>query len=211
MRYSEAKVAGVLFAVGSVGFIIAMNVAEFLYSGYSVSQNYISDLGATCRNSVCAIVQPTSTIFNSSVFLLGVLIVAGAYLVYRGLKAKIFTPLLILSGIGAMGVGIFPETTGVVHEIVSLIVFLFGGLSAIASYTITKRPLNYFSIALGIFTLSALFLFMSGNYLGLGPGGMERLIAYPALLWGTSLGGYLMQSPSQKLTAEVGSVQKNSL
>jgi hypothetical protein len=35
-------------------------------------------------------------------------------------------------------------------------------------------------------------LFASGNYFGLGRGGMERLIAYPTLLWSVAFGGYLM-------------------
>ncbi|MCX9076244.1 MAG: hypothetical protein OIN88_16610 [Candidatus Methanoperedens sp.] len=43
-------------------------------------------------------------------------------------------------------------------------------------------------------TLAALVLYGSDIYLGLGPGGMERMIAYPVLLWGTGFGGYLMSS-----------------
>jgi len=75
---------------------------------------------------------------------------------------------------------------------VSFMVFFFGALSAISSYTIQKPPLNYFSVAMGVFSMAALALFASRQYLGLGYGGMERLIAYPTLLWGIAFGGHLI-------------------
>jgi hypothetical membrane protein len=192
MALQNQRIAGVTLFLGATGFLLAMNLAEWLYPGYSVSQNTISDLGATCNSGVCAIHQPTSIIFNSSVFILGVLIIVGAFFLYRAHKKKAFSILLILSGIGAMGVGLFPETFGIIHGIASLVVFLFGGLAAVASIQILKRPFSYFSIILGLITLSSLVLYTSGIFLGLGVGGMERLVAYPALLWGVGLGGYLL-------------------
>jgi hypothetical protein len=35
-------------------------------------------------------------------------------------------------------------------------------------------------------------LYISKNFLGLGNGGMERMIVYPVLTWGISFGGYLL-------------------
>lgn len=159
--------------------------------GYSIANNAISDLGATCGNGVCAIYQPSAVIFNSSVFLLGVLLIIGAYFLNRG-KYRVLSILTVLSGIGAVGVGLFPENTGSLHVVVSLIVFLFGGLSAIASSNYSRLPLSFFSVILGLVTLLALVLYGSGIYLGLGLGGMERMIAYPALIWVTGFGAYLM-------------------
>ncbi len=106
--------------------------------------------------------------------------------------------LLTLTGIGAMGVGLFPENFGVIHGIASLITFLFGSLSVLMSYRLLKSPSSYLSILLGAMSLVALVLFGSGTYLGLGKGGMERMIAYPALLWGVGFGGYLMSSSNEK-------------
>jgi len=37
-----------------------------------------------------------------------------------------------------------------------------------------------------------LILFTSGNYFGLGIGGMERMIVYPMLVWGLAFAGYLL-------------------
>ncbi|HKT21030.1 MAG TPA: hypothetical protein VJR06_00195, partial [Nitrososphaerales archaeon] len=85
-----------------------------------------------------------------------------------------------------------PETTGIWHGIFSLIVFLFAGLSALLTARLQKKPLFYFSIVLGVFTLVALVLYVGGDYLGLGAGGMERMVVYPVLVWSIGFGGHLM-------------------
>jgi hypothetical membrane protein len=193
MLYTDRRLAGVFAFTGGVQCLIGIVVAEDLYPGYSVSMNYISDLGATCRTT-CVIEQPASAVFDSTVILLGLFVIAGSYFLYRSSKRRLLPSLLILSAIGSIGVGVFPETTGIFHVIASLIVFLFGGLSALASYQILESPINYLALALGALTLLALVLFSSGYYLGMGPGGMERMIAYPALLWLVGFGAFLMKS-----------------
>jgi hypothetical membrane protein len=194
MDYDHRKVAGALVFVGGSQFVLGMLVAEALYPGYSISQNYISDLGA----------GPSALIFNSSVFLLGLTIVASAYFVHRFFRSRLVTSLLVLAGAGAMGVGVFAENYPAMHEIVSDMAFIFGGLLPIASYRLVGKPLSYLSVVMGVLSLSAMVL-LSAQYsfnlgeqylLGLGPGGMERMIAYPILLWETAFGGYLM-APSQ--------------
>ncbi|HZY47926.1 MAG TPA: DUF998 domain-containing protein [Candidatus Bathyarchaeia archaeon] len=193
MQLSDRMLAGTLAFIGGVECLVGISVAEELYPGYSVSANYISDLGATCRAS-CTVMQPASVVFNSSVAILGGLVIASSLFFYRSTQRKLLTAFLVMGGIGGLGVGFFPETTGIAHAIFSLIVFLFGGLSAILSYQVQQFPMNYFSIVLGVVTLVALALFTSGNYAGLGPGGMERMIAYPALLWLVGFGAYLTRS-----------------
>jgi hypothetical membrane protein len=193
MLLSDRRLAGLLAFIGGIECLMGISIAEELYPNYSVSANYISDLGATCRAS-CIIVQPSSIIFNTSVALLGGLTIAASYFLYRSTHKQILAAFVFLAGVGAVGVGFFPETTGVVHSIVSLIVFLFGGLSAVLSFQILEPPINYLSILLGVITLIALALFLTGNYAGLGQGGMERLVAYPALLWIVGFGAYLMKS-----------------
>jgi hypothetical membrane protein len=192
MVYDYRKVAGAAVFVGGSQFIFGMLVAEALYPGYSISQNYISDLGA----------GPSASIFNSSVFLLGLMVVIGACFVHRSFRNRLVTGLLVLAGAGAMGVGVFPENYPAMHEIVSDIAFVFGGLLPIAAYRPVRRPFSYLSVVMGALSLSAMVL-LSAQYsfnlgeqylLGLGPGGMERMIVYPILLWETAFGGYLMAS-----------------
>lgn len=193
MRFSDRKLSGLLAFTGGVECIVGIGLAEDLYPGYSVSANPISDLGATCR-ATCTILQPSATIFDSTVIILGVLGIGAAYLVSRWNRRMLLPSLLFLAGIGAIGVGVFPETTGIVHVVVSLIVFLFGGLSAVASFQVLESPMNYLSILIGAVTLVALVLYSTQNYAGLGQGGMERMIAYPALLWFVGFGAYLMKT-----------------
>jgi len=176
-----------------------MLLAEALYPGYSISGNYISDLGAYCNGvfpnaGVCVIYQPTSSIFNSSVFLLGVLLVLAAYVFWRPHATRVFPLLVLLTGIGAMGVGVFPETNAVAHEITSDVAFLFAGLSAIWGYRLTKAPMSYFSVILGVVNLVAVVLFTANVLFGLGVGGMERMIVYPVIAWALGMGGYFMNT-----------------
>jgi len=193
LAFSHASKAGLAVFSGAVQFGVAMILAEIYYPGYNVSNNYISDLGATClTGGTCTIYQPTSTIFNASIVLLGLLVLAGAYFLQKSFKWKPATSLVALAGVGALGVGLFPETTGIVHGIFSLIVFLFAGLAAIVTFWLQRPPLSYLSVLLGAVTLIALILYIGNVYLGLGPGGMERMVVYPVLLWAIGFGGHLM-------------------
>ena len=193
MALSNAAKAGVALFLGDVQFGIFLIVAEALYPGYSVSINYVSDLGATCPTlATCVINQPTAMIFEASIILLGVSVLVSAFFLQRAFHWTPASTLVALAGIGALGVGFFPETTGIVHSIFSLIVFLFAGLSAIVTARFQKKPLFYFSIVLGFATLVALLLYVDGDYLGLGAGGMERMVVYPVLLWAIGFGGNLM-------------------
>jgi len=198
MVHPDGKIAGVLFFVAATQFVLCFIVAEALYPGYSVSDNYISDLG----------VGPSSLIFNSSIFLLGLLSIIGAYFLPRTIDFRTLTILLVLMAIGAMGAGVFTKDFTTIHGAVSSMAFAFGGLSAIASFKALKKPLSVISLMLGLMTLGALALFAGGLltsgaytsieapssdlFLGIGPGGMERMIVYPALIWLIGFSGYLI-------------------
>ena len=201
MAYSKAKVASGLFFVAVTQFMIGIVVSEALYPGYSVFANYVSDLG----------VGPSSIIFNSSVFLLGLLSLIGTYFLRQTSNLKTVNKLLLLMALGAMGVGIITKDYTVPHGAVSSMTFFFSGLSAIASAKVLKKPFSLISIVLGTMTFGALVLFSLGIiasgsitsdiaydssfYLGLGPGGMERMIIYPSLMW---LAGFSGQPTMQR-------------
>ncbi len=173
--------AGILIFVGGAEFMLSMLVAEAIRPSYSVSTNYISDLG----------VGVSAPIFNGSIVVLGIMLAAAAYLLMRGLDSKALPVLLFLTGVGAAGVGIFPETTGTPHLLFSLIAFLFAGISAIYSFRYTGGLFGYLSIVLGALSLIALVLYSTGHYGALHRGGMERMIVYPVILWALGFGGYL--------------------
>lgn len=211
MALSNASKAGIAIFVGAVQFSISLILSEIVYSTsgplntsgsgnttgyiYSVSNNYVSDLGANCRTTCTAV--PSAYLFDISIALLGVLILVGAYYLNRAYHWKPATVMIALAGVGALGVGLFPETTGIWHSLFSLVVFLFAGLTAVVTARFQKKPMSYFSVILGIVTLAALLLYMGGEYLGLGAGGMERMIVYPVLAWSLGFGGHLMAIESQ--------------
>ena len=109
--------------------------------------------------------------------------------------------------LAAMGVGIFTKNFAVAHGAVSSAAFFFGGLAAIGSAKVMGKPFSLISAAMGAMTLVALGLFSAGMitsgsltsniaydsvfFLGLGAGGMERMVIYPALMWLAGCGGWL--------------------
>ncbi len=188
MIYSDAKTAGIIFFIGITQLIFGLIIAEVYYPGYNISQNYISDLG----------IGPSAIIFNVSIFLLGLFIIFGTYFLYKVLKNKFFNVMLILIGIGCMGVGIFTDDVQPIHSIAAIIIFLFGGFAAIFSYKLLKIRFKLINIILGVIALSALVLFITDQYLWLGPGGMERMIVYPILIW-TYIVSYCLISQPEKL------------
>jgi hypothetical membrane protein len=198
MEYPGKKVAGVLFFIAVTQFILGLTIAEALYPGYSISGNYISDLGT----------GPSAMVFNSSIFLLGLLSAIGTYFLRRIPDLKTVNVLLFLSAIGAMGAGVITQDYTIAHAAASSTAFFFSGLSAIVSAKVLKKPFSLISIVLGAMTIGALGLFSIGIvtsgsmtsdiaydsifYLGLGPGGMEHMIVYPVLMWLAGFSGYLI-------------------
>lgn len=183
MRSYHQAIGGFLILAGSGLFLLGMIIAEARYPGYSISQNVISDLG----------VGPTALIFNSVTILFGLAAISSVILIRHSFNSKLFLFLLGLSGIGVLGVGLFPENTGHLHDAFAATAFIFGSLAAIYSSRILLWPFRYLSAYLGAFSLVAAMLFISGDYIGLGPGGMERMIAYPVIIFFMGFGGALMK------------------
>jgi hypothetical membrane protein len=194
LALSNASKAGTAIFLGAAQFTVCLVLAEIMFPNYNVSTNYISDLGAFCPSVGPCIIEPSADIFNGSIILLGLLILLGAYYLRRAFRSTPTAIVVALAGVGAMGVGLFPETTGIWHSVFSLIVFLFAGLSAILTFRYQKRPMSYFSVVLGAMTLAALVLFIGGEYFGLGAGGMERMVVYPSLIWSLGFGGHMMST-----------------
>ncbi len=194
---TKERLSGTLFLVAAIQFVMCLVISEALYKGYSSSANYVSDLG----------VGPSSIVFNSSVFALGLLIGVGTYFLKKISNLRTVRILLFLMALGAMGVGVFTKNFTLAHGAVSSAAFFFGGLSAIVSGFFLKRPLSWIGAGLGGVTIGALALFSLGMltsgsltstiafdsvfYLGLGPGGMERMIIFPALIWLALFGSQL--------------------
>jgi hypothetical membrane protein len=192
MDARSLKRAGTILFVGAGQFAFCFALAEIYYPGYDGSVQTISDLGATCKGGVCRFVQPSSDVFNASVVLLGIMLLFTAYYLWKGSGSKALPLFEILSGIGAMGVGIFNESYGVAHIFFSAFTFFSIGIQALLVSKVAKPPFSYFSTVTGVMTLVAIVFYGTDTYLGLGQGGMERMIVYPVLIGGLAFGGYLM-------------------
>lgn len=163
---------------------------------YTTSDSMISDLGATePPNSI--ITQPSATIFNFSMMIVGILILLGTYFLFMALNDKIAAILIGLLGLGALGVGIFPGNVNPQHPLFALTTFISGGLSAIYSYRLISSPFKYLSLVFGI--TGMFFLFTASIFIPImGGGGVERWVSYPIVLWLSGFGAYLMGLSSKE-------------
>jgi hypothetical membrane protein len=200
VNYDNKRIMGLLFFVGAVQYVLAVVISEAVYSGYSVGQQYLSDLGDW------SIAGNYAAIFNASAILFGIFGIAGAYFIQRVFKNRLFTSLFVMTSVGSVGSAVVAINISYpVHSIFGLVAFVFGAASAIMSYKFVKSPLSYIFVILGAVILSAIILFMlgqgsSGFYLGLGVGGMERFIVYPLVLGMVGFGGYLIGDSSDTAT-----------
>lgn len=194
MLYDERRMAGLLIFVAAFQFIIGLMVAAAVDPPYSIHNNFISDLG----------VRAGAPIFNGSIIALGTLLAVAAYFIDRALDTRWFTILLLVTGVAAAGVGVFTEHAPALHTLFSFVAFLGAGITAIATYRFTAPPLSYISVSVGTLSLSSLALFATRNDLGLGVGGMERMIVLPVLAWGLAFGGYLLAPGTQAPTTSTG-------
>jgi hypothetical membrane protein len=112
-QLDRLRLAGSLILVAGIQFIIGAHIAESTYPGYSVNQNYLSDLGATVRfteSGVTTVIQqPASLIFTIIVLAVGVLATSAAYLIFLASTSKRLFVFTGLFGIGMLGVAIFSE------------------------------------------------------------------------------------------------------
>jgi hypothetical membrane protein len=193
MTSDNAKLAGILLLIGSIQFTILLVIAESIYPGYSTSTNFISDLGVWGK--------PSALLFNPSIALLGALNLVSSYFIKKQFNLGKVAYLFALASTGTLAVGFFPENTvlvggfALIHGIGAFLAFLMSAAAAIAAYTYTKSPFRFISIVLGIVSFVSFVLFLTTapyGSLGIGIGGMERMIVYPTLLWTISFGGYLL-------------------
>jgi hypothetical membrane protein len=195
-RFNLLTVSGSLFLVGGVQWFLGILAAESWYDGYSSRIDYVSELG----------IGPTALIYNLSVFLLGAFMVAGAFFLYKSSEKRLLPSLLTISGIGAMGVGVFPGYMQPMHSIATMLAIMFGAFSAMASYTHQTKPMSIVSLVLGVmsFVLSILFIPYLGlpsgsteTFMGMAKGSLERWAINPILAWIIGFGGYLMGKDSK--------------
>lgn len=184
-----ARLAGACFFLLGAGFLIVTMLAASIAPGYDFHGAAISDLG---------VIEATAAMFNVLLVVVGLLNAGGGYLLYRLHRRAWILLLFLLAGVGAVGVGAFPLSTGGLHSIFALLAFVAFNLEALATATEVRGTLRIVSVTAGLVGLAFIGVMVigdSGNpaaFGAIGHGGAERLIAYPAMVWLLAFGGALM-------------------
>jgi hypothetical protein len=145
----------------------------------------------------------------------GVLTTAGAWLLGawwpRGRLAAAARWLWIVAGLGKIVVGLVPENTNLSLHLLGALNIPLGSIAVLLFALATRHTaptLASVSAVLGVLGLVGTVASAAGQYggpalyLGLGPGGSERLAGYPGNLW-TLLVGFL--AVREQLTGRRGS------
>lgn len=181
------KFAGLLTIAAALLLVFFVVMAQSIYPGYNLNTNYISDLG----------VGMTAPIFNSAIVFFGVMIFMVSYLILASRMHRLLAYGFALIGFGAMGVGLFPETTGILHLVFAGITFGSAALTALGFSRTVKGPMEYISVIAGAIGLAILLLSAlrvgSLAFLGLGPGGLEEILFYSEMAWSVIFGIFLIQ------------------
>ena len=189
VEHADERTAGVLLFVLAAGFMIVIMLAASIAPAYDYAGGAISDLG---------VIPETALLFNASLVALGILNIAGGYLLYRGHGRRLLFAAFVVAGLGAIGAGLVPLDRGAVHGLSALVAFLFFNLQAIGVGLAVRGPMRALSVAAGVVGLVFVVLMVigdSGNAAAFGPighGGTERMIVYPAMVWLMAFAGYLM-------------------
>ena len=134
-------------------------------------------------------------IFNVSVLLLGFLMIVGAYFIQLTYNNPLFSILIAFAGIGTAGLGVL-EQDSMIYFTFAAIGYVAFALSAILSSKYEKSPMGIISIILGVFTLFALVLWISGIELSPGITITPIIADYPVLLWLVGFGAYILGEAS---------------
>ncbi|MFF3392425.1 DUF998 domain-containing protein [Streptomyces sp. NPDC002669] len=209
----KAGIGYLAWIVGVVQFFVVHGIAESAWAkpAYSWARNNISDLG----NAHCAmqsepepryICSPEHGLMNFSFVTLGLLLVVGVVLtggaLWRGGAAGVVARLLLVgAGAGFALAGLAPaDVDENQHVLGALLIMAVGNIGLVlAAFCLRGRvpaPLRWATGLLGVTAITALGLFLSHRYLGLGMGGMERVAAFPLLVWALGAGVFGLVRPA---------------
>ncbi|GHA24046.1 hypothetical protein GCM10007989_19620 [Devosia pacifica] len=199
-------------------FFIGELAALFAASGYSVRHYDLSYLGiARCTSffnpdldAALEMCSPLFMAYNIGLILFGLFVVFGVLLTWplwpRNRLATLGLGLYALSGIGGIVTGAFPVDSGLwLHTAGATTTFVAGGLAILLiglSVRTEHASLSVYSLITAALVLGAALLYALGLYLGLGRGGMERLAAYPLVLWPIAMGAAILTGWFRPLRSE---------
>lgn len=200
-----------LYALTVQNFVVTVLAALAFKRGYDWASNPISDLG----NSACGgfagryVCSPWHLAVNFSFVALGLAMALGALLIYQEFRENAaalagFT-LLAAAGAGAALVGFFPENTiYAIHLLGAALVFLLGnaGLVVLSFALSAPRWLKLVTFVSGALGLAALALLAAHIYTAGDYGLVERVTAYPQIIWLIIFGIYMSRNHFKRISRQ---------
>lgn len=194
----KSKVAGIVFIVGSLYYIIAEAVSATFFKA-SIFETYIfhtiSELGIPNPNS------PLFWLMNSAFLLIGLVLLFGSFYRLKDFIVKnkiIYYIFSVITALGVIIVGLIhggnPLTSGY-HTLGAVMAILGGNILLI----LVSRSMNEFeayqksTLILGIFgiiILWVMFFSISSSYMPV----YERLSVYTLIIWSFLTGVYLLKN-----------------
>jgi len=168
---------GALGWVLTLQFFVVEAIVALQWSGYSYTDNVISDLGSA--------LSPAHRLMNASFVLQAALILTGVVLLLpavRGRAARVGQVVLALAAVGVLLVGLFPEDRSTVMHDIGALLYLAGGAVGLLALAYALRPrselLGTVLAILGLAGAATTIFFAAGVTEYLGRGGTERVAGY---------------------------------
>ena len=194
----KRKVAGIVFIVGSLYYIIAEAISATFFNA-SLFNTYIfhtiSELGIPNGNS------PLFWLMNSAFILIGLALIFGCLYKFKYYIVKnrvIFYILTLITGIGVIIVGLIhggnPFTLG--YHMLGAMMAILGGNIFLIVISVSMEEFGVYqklTLILGIFGLVAFWIMFFNMELGYMPV-FERLSVYSMVIWSFLTGVYLLRN-----------------
>ncbi len=203
---------GPIFWMVSIQYYITQVIVAMAWSlHYSLRFNTISDLGNTACGSYAGrlVCSPQHALMNASFITLGITMIIGSLLIFQEFKTTATSAtgfsFMAIAGLGTLIVGLVPENSvSSLHVLGATLPFLIGnlGLVVLGFALDIPKSLRYYTLFSGIISLIALVFFTNHAYLGLGTGGLERIVAYPQTMWLIVFGAYISNSHMRGVAVE---------
>jgi len=193
---------GALLWIACLQYFLAEAVSASAWSGgYSLSRNYISDLGASrCDVGLCS---PWHVVMNASFVMQGCLMICGAVLLRSVFGGGVWTRAALIltatAGLGVIGVGLAPEDVAPGAHYFSAGINIFSANASMLCMGMALRAgrpqwLGALGLFLGALGMAAFALLAAKIDVGLGVGIVERAAADPFALWLALLGGLMLRN-----------------
>ncbi len=183
--FARVRLGGLAW-IACLQFFAAEGLAARAFDGYSYRFDYISDLGAAQGS-------PRDALMKASFLLQGALIAAGVAGAWRELGAGFGKACLVLCAAGVFVVGAAPEDVAPGWHYLGAAANLAGcNLGALAlGCARGATPVQRAGVLAGGLGLAACVALLLHADAGLGVGVVERLAAYPFLIWLAAFGAVL--------------------